>query len=208
MNEIKTICVFCGSSSGESKIYAEAAKDLGKLMVNEGITLVYGGAKVGLMGIIADEVLALGGKTIGVIPDFFSDKEIAHTQLTELIYVKSMAERKAILAELSDAFIAMPGGFGTLDELFEMMTSSQLDLHKKPVGILNVNHFYNSLIAQVDLMQAEQFMKPVHRQMLLDDENPIHLIEKMRNYQPPSQEKWIRKIKNGTLSHKVCKLKS
>ncbi len=197
MNKILSICVFCGSSSGENKIYAEAAQNLGKLMVNQGITLIYGGAKVGLMGVIADEVLANGGKTIGVIPDFFSDKEIAHTQLTELIYVKSMAERKAILAELSDAFIAMPGGFGTLDELFEMMTASQLDLHNKPVGILNVNHFYNSLIAQIDRMQSDQFMKPIHREMLLDDENPMNLIEKMRNYQPPSQEKWIRKIKNG-----------
>lgn len=197
MNNIKSICVFCGSSRGENEIYTKAAKKLGRLMVSEGITLIYGGAKVGLMGVIADEVLANGGNTIGVIPDFFSDKEIAHTQLTELIYVKSMAERKAILAELSDAFIAMPGGFGTLDELFEMMTSSQLDLHKKPVGILNVNHFYDSLIAQVDRMQADQFMKPIHRQMLLDDENPTNLIEKMRNYKPPSQEKWIRKIKNG-----------
>ena len=197
MNTIHSICVFCGSSTGENKIYTEAAKSLGKLMVKEGITLVYGGAKVGLMGIIADEVLANGGKTIGVIPDFFSDKEIAHTQLTELIYVKSMAERKAILADLSDAFIAMPGGFGTMDELFEMMTSSQLDLHKKPVGILNINQFYNPLIAQVDRMQTDQFMKAVHRQMLLDDENPEILIDKMRNYQPPSQEKWIRKIKNG-----------
>ncbi|MFZ4413719.1 MAG: TIGR00730 family Rossman fold protein [Bacteroidales bacterium] len=197
MNKIKSICVFCGSSTGENEIYAEAAKSLGKLMVNQGIALIYGGAKVGLMGIIADEVLANGGKTIGVIPDFFSDKEIAHTQLTELIYVKSMAERKAVLAELSDAFIAMPGGFGTLDELFEMMTASQLDLHKKPVGILNVNHFYNALIAQVDRMQSDQFMKLIHREMLLDDENPMDLIEKMRNYQPPSQEKWIRKIKNG-----------
>jgi uncharacterized protein (TIGR00730 family) len=197
MNNIKSICVFCGSSRGENEIYTKAAKKLGRLMVSEGITLIYGGAKVGLMGVIADEVLANGGKTIGVIPDFFSDKEIAHTQLTELIYVKSMAERKAILAELSDAFIAMPGGFGTLDELFEMMTSSQLDLHKKPVGILNVYHFYDSLIAQVDRMQADQFMKPIHRQMLLDDENPTNLIEKMRNYKPPSQEKWIRKIKNG-----------
>ncbi len=189
--------MFCGSSTGENKIYAEAAKDLGKLMVSEGITLVYGGAKVGLMGIITDEVLANGGKAIGVIPDFFSDKEIAHTQLTKLIYVKSMAERKAVLAELSDAFIAMPGGFGTLDELFEMLTASQLDLHKKPVGILNTNQFYNPLIAQVNRMQTDQFTKPIHRQMLLDDENPMNLIEKMRNYQTPSQEKWIRKIKNG-----------
>jgi uncharacterized protein (TIGR00730 family) len=184
---------------GINSIYTDAAKSLGKLLVNEGITLVYGGAKVGLMGVIADEVMGNGGKTIGVIPDFFSDKEIAHTQLTELIYVKSMAERKSILAERSDAFIAMPGGFGTLDELFEMMTSSQLDFHRKSVGILNINHFYNALIAQVDLMQSEQFMNPVHRQMLLDDENPERLIEKMRNYHSPSQEKWIRKIKNGEL---------
>ncbi len=197
MNDIKSICVFCGSSMGENRVYAEAAKRLGKLLVSEQITLVYGGAKVGLMGVIADEVMGNGGKTIGVIPDFFSDKEIAHTQLTELIYVKSMAERKAMLAERSDAFIAMPGGFGTLDELFEMMTSSQLDFHKKPVGILNVNQFYDALIAQLDRMQNDQFMKPVHRQMLLDDEDPMRLIDKMRSYQPPSQQKWIRKIKNS-----------
>lgn len=195
MNEIKSICVFCGSSTGENRIYSDAAKKLGQLFIKEGITLIYGGAKVGLMGIIADEVLNHGGQAIGVIPDFFSDKEIAHNQLTELIYVKSMAERKAILAERSDAFIAMPGGFGTLDELFEMMTSSQLDLHKKPVGLLNVNHFYDALIMQVDKMETEKFMKPIHRQMMLDDENEIILLTKMREYQPPSQEKWIRKIK-------------
>lgn len=195
MNEIKSICVFCGSSTGENRIYSDAAKKLGQLFIKEGITLIYGGAKVGLMGIIADEVLNHGGQAIGVIPDFFSDKEIAHNQLTELIYVKSMAERKAILAERSDAFIAMPGGFGTLDELFEMMTSSQLDLHKKPVGLLNVNHFYDALIMQVDKMETEKFMKPIHRQMMLDDENEIILLTKMHEYQPPSQEKWIRKIK-------------
>ncbi|MCX6232356.1 MAG: TIGR00730 family Rossman fold protein [Bacteroidetes bacterium] len=192
---MKSICVFCGSSTGENIIYAEAAKELGKLFVKEKITLVYGGAKVGLMGIIADEVIANGGKSIGVIPDFFSTKEIAHTQLTELIYVSSMAERKAVLADLSDAFIAMPGGFGTLDELFEMMTASQLDLHKKSVGILNTNRYYDALIAQLDRMQTDQFMKAVHRQMLLDDENPHQLLEKLRHYEAPSQEKWIRKIK-------------
>lgn len=195
MNEIKTICVFCGSSTGENKIYGDAAKKLGQLFIKEGITLVYGGAKVGLMGIIADEVLMNGGKAIGVIPDFFSDKEIAHNQLTELIYVKSMAERKAILADLSDGFIAMPGGFGTLDELFEMMTSSQLDLHKKPVGLLNVNHFYDALIIQVNKMEEEKFMKSIHRQMMLDDENENILLNKMREYQAPLQEKWIKKIK-------------
>ena len=197
MNSIKSICVFCGSSSGENNIYSEGARTLGKLMVEEGITLVYGGAKVGLMGIIADEVIANGGKTIGVIPDFFSDKEIAHTQLTELIYVKSMAERKAVLAELSEGCIALPGGCGTLDELFEMMTSSQLDLHKKPVGILNINRFYDSLITQIERMQSDKFLKPIHRQMLLDDENSKTLIQKMREYIAPSQEKWIKRIKNG-----------
>lgn len=198
MTEIKSICVFCGSSTGENKIYSDAAKKLGQVFVKEGITLVYGGAKVGLMGIIADEVLLHGGKVIGVIPDFFSDKEIAHNQLSELIYVGSMAERKAILAERSDAFIAMPGGFGTLDELFEMMTSSQLDLHKKPVGLLNVNRFYDALILQLDKMESEKFMKTIHRQMLLDDENEYALLNKMCEYQAPSQEKWIRKIKNNT----------
>lgn len=195
VNQFNAVCVFCGSSTGEPAIYRDVAKDLGKYFAQQNITLVYGGAKVGLMGIIADEVLNNGGRAIGVIPRFFSVKEIAHDNLTELIYVDSMAERKQVLADTSDAFIALPGGFGTLDELFEMMTSSQLDLHRKPVGILNVNNYYNHLIKQVDLMVTEKFMKPIHRQMLVDDSSIEGLFNKMRSYEAPQQEKWINRIK-------------
>lgn len=195
INQFNAVCVFCGSSTGEPIIYSEVAKELGKYFAQNNITLVYGGAKVGLMGIIADEVLKNGGNAIGVIPRFFSVKEIAHDKLTELIYVDSMAERKQILADYSDAFIALPGGFGTLDELFEMMTSSQLDLHRKPVGILNINHYYDHLIKQVDLMASEKFMKPIHRQMLVDDTTIEDLFNKMKIYEAPQQEKWINKIK-------------
>ena len=195
VNQLNAVCVFCGSSTGEPAIYSEAARELGKYFAQQNITLVYGGAKVGLMGIIADEVLNNGGKAIGVIPRFFSAKEIAHDNLTELIFVDSMAERKKVLADISDAFIALPGGFGTLDELFEMMTSSQLDIHRKPVGILNINHYYDHLIKQVDFMVIEKFMRPIHRQMMVDDISIDALFNKMRTYEAPVQEKWINRIK-------------
>ena len=156
MTEIKSICVFCGSSTGENKIYSDAAKKLGQVFVKEGITLVYGGAKVGLMGIIADEVLLHGGKVIGVIPDFFSDKEIAHNQLSELIYVDSMAERKAILAERSDAFIAMPGGFGTLDELFEAVTLIQTEKIEHFPIVLVSKSYWGGLMEWIKTVMLEQ----------------------------------------------------
>jgi len=191
------VCVFCGSSAGEQAIYSEVAAELGISFAQQNITLVYGGAKVGLMGIIADEVLNNGGKAIGVIPRFFSSKEIAHDNLTELIFVDSMAERKKVLADISDAFIALPGGFGTLDELFEMMTSSQLDIHRKPVGILNINHYYDHLIKQVDFMVTEKFMRSIHRQMMVDDSSIDGLFDKMRTYEAPVQEKWINRIKEN-----------
>jgi len=197
INKMDAVCVFCGSSAGEQAIYSEVAAELGISFAQQNITLVYGGAKVGLMGIIADEVLNNGGKAIGVIPRFFSSKEIAHDNLTELIFVDSMAERKKVLADISDAFIALPGGFGTLDELFEMMTSSQLDIHRKPVGILNINHYYDHLIKQVDFMVTEKFMRSIHRQMMVDDSSIDGLFDKMRTYEAPVQEKWINRIKEN-----------
>ena len=197
INKFNSVCVFCGSSAGEPAIYSAVAAELGIYFAQQNITLVYGGAKVGLMGIIADEVLNNGGKAIGVIPRFFSAKEIAHDKLTELIFVDSMAERKKVLADISDAFIALPGGFGTLDELFEMMTSSQLDIHRKPVGVLNINNYYNSLLVQLDLMVTEKFMNPIHRQMLVDDISIEGLFNKMRTYEAPVQEKWINRIKEN-----------
>jgi len=164
-------------------------------LAEQNIKLVYGGAKVGLMGIIADTVIENKGKVTGVIPDFFSKKEIAHENLNELIYVKSMAERKAVLAELSDAFIAMPGGYGTMDELFEMLTVSQLDLHRKPIGLLNVDNFFEPLLKQLERMMNDNFLQTAHRNMLLEDEEPETLLNKLRFYEPPQQDKWINKIK-------------
>lgn len=195
MKKLSSICVFCGSNTGNNKIIIENAKKLGVLIAKNDFKLVYGGAKVGLMGIIADVVIENKGKVTGVIPDFFSEKEIAHNGLDELIYVKSMSERKAVLADLSDAFIAMPGGYGTFDELFEMLTVSQLDLHHKPIGLLNIDGFFDHLSKQLDRMISDNFLKNVHRNMLLEDDEPEGLLKKLQLYNPPSQDKWINKIK-------------
>jgi hypothetical protein len=195
MKELKSVCVFCGSSTGNNQVIIDSAKRLGLILAEQNIKLVYGGAKVGLMGIIADTVIENKGKVTGVIPDFFSKKEIAHENLNELIYVKSMAERKAVLAELSDAFIAMPGGYGTMDELFEMLTVSQLDLHRKPIGLLNVDNFFEPLLKQLERMMNDNFLQTAHRNMLLEDEEPETLLNKLRFYEPPQQDKWINKIK-------------
>lgn len=195
MKELKSVCVFCGSSTGNNQVIIDSAKKLGLIIAEQNIKLVYGGAKVGLMGIIADTVIENKGKVTGVIPDFFSKKEIAHDNLNELIYVKSMAERKAVLAELSDAFIAMPGGYGTMDELFEMLTVSQLDLHRKPIGLLNVDNFFEPLLKQLERMMNDNFLQTAHRNMLLEDKEPEALLNKLRFYEPPQQDKWINKIK-------------
>lgn len=195
MKKLKSVCVFCGSSAGNNQFIIDSAKKLGLILAEQNIKLVYGGAKVGLMGIIADIVIENKGKVTGVIPDFFSKKEIAHENLNELIYVKSMAERKAVLAELSDAFIAMPGGYGTMDELFEMLTVSQLDLHRKPIGLLNVDNFFEPLLKQLERMINDNFLQTAHRNMLLQDTEPEALLNKLRFYEPPRQDKWINKIK-------------
>jgi len=195
MRKFNSICVFCGSNTGNNKTIIENAQKLGIILAENKIKLIYGGAKVGLMGIIANTVIENKGKVIGVIPDFFSEKEIAHNNLNELIYVKSMAERKAVLADLSDAFIAMPGGYGTMDELFEMLTVSQLDIHRKPIGLLNIDDFFENLIKQLERMINDNFLKIVHRNMLLEDKDPENLIRKLQLYSPPMQEKWINKIK-------------
>ncbi len=195
MKELKSVCVFCGSSTGNNQVIIDSAKKLGLIIAEQNIKLVYGGAKVGLMGIIADTVIENKGKVTGVIPDFFSKKEIAHDNLNELIYVKSMAERKAVLAELSDAFIAMPGGYGTMDELFEMLTVSQLNLHRKPIGLLNVDNFFEPLLKQLERMMNDNFLQTAHRNMLLEDKEPEALLNKLRFYEPPQQDKWINKIK-------------
>ena len=183
--------MYCGSSPGTDDVYKSQATLLGRELAKRKIELVYGGAKVGLMGVIADAVLSEGGKVIGVLPGFLGSKEIAHEKLTELILVETMHERKTIMNELCDGVIALPGGFGTLEELFEMLTWAQLGLHKKPIALLNVNGFYDSLINLVNVMVEKGFLKEVNQQMLLVSDNIGGLLEKMQNYVAPTVGKWI-----------------
>jgi len=192
---MKRLAVFCGSSTGLDGAHAGLASELGRTMAREGIGLVYGGAAIGLMGRLADAVLEHGGSVTGIIPDFFSRKEIAHQGLQELIFVPSMHERKLRMAELADGFIAMPGGFGTLDELFEIITWAQLDLHRKPVGMLNSKGYFNLLLGFIDHMFAEGFLRDQHHSMLIREEDPQRLIDRMRHYRAPEQSKWIGLIK-------------
>ena len=170
------LCVFCGSSTGSNPIYAEAARDLGKLISKTNSTLVYGGGNIGLMGILADEVLKTYGKVIGVIPDFLVKREVGHRGLTQLEIVSSMHERKKRMADLSDAFIAMPGGWGTLDELAEILTWKQLNLIQTQVGLLNTNSFFDPLIDQMSKMVKEGFLQDVHFKELKIAENPLALL--------------------------------
>jgi uncharacterized protein (TIGR00730 family) len=190
---MRRITVFCGSSSGNNPIYLEQATALGKYLAQENIDLVYGGAKVGLMGAVADGVLHNGGKVFGVLPNFLRIKEVAHENLTELFLVETMHERKLKMHELSDGAIALPGGFGTFEELFELLTWGQLGLHQKPVGILNTNGFYDNLILMIKNMVSEGFLKNENAEMLLVETDFVKLIERMRNYQPQNIKKWIAK---------------
>ncbi|MBW1654220.1 LOG family protein [Flavobacterium quisquiliarum] len=192
---MKRITVFCASSFGTEKIYEEQAIALGKTLAEQNIELVYGGANVGLMGAVADGALNAGGKVIGVLPNFLRSKEIAHQGLTELILVESMHERKTKMNDLCDGVIALPGGFGTLEELFEMLTWAQLGLHKKPIAILNVDGYYDSLIELLKTMTTKGLLKETNREMLLISDNIDDLLLKMRNYTPPTVGKWIEKDK-------------
>jgi len=188
---MKRICVYCGSSPGRLPEYAEAATALANELTSRDIGLVYGGASVGIMGVVADAVLGNGGEVIGIMPQSLVDKEIAHSGLTELKATDSMHERKAMMAELSDGFIALPGGIGTLEELFEVLTWSQLGFHQKPCALLNVNGYYDGLAQFLDHTVTEQFVKPEHRQTLLIEERPEQLLETMLAYQPVKAGKWI-----------------
>jgi len=192
---MKRITVFCGSSNGSDEIYKSQATQLGKTLAKQNIELIYGGANVGLMGAVADGVLNEGGKVIGVLPHFLKSKEIAHEGLTELILVKSMHERKTKMNDLCDGVIALPGGFGTLEEFFEMLTWAQLGLHKKPIAILNVDGFYDSLIIFIQTMVSKGFLKEINQQMVLVSDNIEDLLDKMKNYVAPSVGKWIDKEK-------------
>jgi uncharacterized protein (TIGR00730 family) len=188
---MKAICVYCGSNTGTGERYVEAAKALGALLAERGIGLVYGGAGKGLMGVLADAVLAAGGKAQGVIPKALMAKEIAHPSLDELHVVNSMHERKAMMAELSDGFIAMPGGFGTLEEIVEMLTWAQLGIHQKPCALLNIDGYFDGLLAFFEHAETQGFVRPAHRRMLLVEADAARLIERCRDYRAPSVGKWL-----------------
>ena len=188
---MKRICVFAGSSRGAREEYAQAAQELARALVERGIDVVYGGGKVGMMGVLADATLAAGGQVIGVIPKALLEKEVGHGGLTELRVVASMHERKAMMAELSDAFIALPGGLGTLEEFFEVLTWAQLGLHPKACGLLNVGGYYDRLLEFLDLTVEERFVKSQHRALVLTSTSPAELLERLAAYRPPHVEKWI-----------------
>jgi len=188
---MRSICVFCGSASGADPVYAEAANRLGRLLAEENITLIYGGACVGLMGAVADATLAAGGKVVGVLPDFLRRKELAHPRLTELVVVSSMQERKARMAELAEGFIALPGGMGTLEEFCEIITWAQLGLHEKPCGLLNVHEYYDPLLRFIDRMAEEGFLKVKHKGLVLSSDTAKDLLSSMRAFKPVRVEKWV-----------------
>jgi uncharacterized protein (TIGR00730 family) len=187
---LRRVCVFCGSSAGAIPAFAAAAEALGRTLGAAGITVVYGGASVGLMGRVADACLAAGGEVIGVIPRALVDLEVAHGGLSELRVVGSMHERKALMADLADAFVALPGGLGTLDELFEILSWAQLGLHEKPVGVLNVENYFAPLLGFLDGAVAARFVKPVHRQMVIVAQTPRDLLEGFVRHVPPPRVTW------------------
>jgi uncharacterized protein (TIGR00730 family) len=189
--KIQRVCVYCGSSSGARTEYADAASAFGTLLAQRGLELVYGGGRCGLMGILADAVLNAGAKVIGVIPQDLVAREVAHAGLTDLRVVASMHERKAVMAGLADAFIALPGGVGTFEEFFEVITWAQLGLHEKPVGLLNLAGYYDSLLALLDHGVAERFIRPEHRGMILSDTDSGRLFAKLAEAQPVRVAKWI-----------------
>ncbi|ROL77484.1 TIGR00730 family Rossman fold protein [Pseudomonas vranovensis] len=190
---VRSVCVFCGASTGVNPAYREAAIALGQAIAARGLTLVYGGGAVGLMGIVADAAMAAGGEVIGIIPEALKNAEIGHTGLTRLEVVDGMHARKARMAELSDAFVALPGGLGTLEELFEVWTWGQLGYHAKPLGLLDVNGFYSKLGSFLDHVVQEGFVRPQHRAMLQLADSPAELLEAMDRFEAPVLPKWVDK---------------
>ncbi len=188
---MKSICVFCGSSMGVRPVYKEAAQTLGKTLASQKFRLVYGGGNVGLMGVVADAALLAGGEVIGVIPEFLAAKEIAHNELTVLHVVGSMHERKTKMADLADAFIALPGGYGTLQEFCEILTWAQLGLHQKPCGLLNVERYFDPLLRLFDHAVKEEFLKSALRSLVLEASDAESLLDLFATYQPPIVDKWI-----------------
>ena len=201
MSDVKNICVFCGASPGEDPVYRQAATEFGTLIGQAGLGLVYGGGNVGLMGTIADAVLAAGGPVIGVIPDFLQARELAHYRLTELHLVKSMHERKALMAEKADAFVAMPGGYGTLEEFCEVTTWAQLGLHAKPLGVLNTKGYYDHLLKFLDHGMAEGFIPAMLRELVLTADTPESLLTLIRTVKPQPVNKWAPPAIPGDSEH-------
>lgn len=191
MSHIASVCVFAGSSPGTRIEYAAAARSLGQILTSERILVVYGGGSVGLMGVLADAVLESGGSITGVIPRSLFEREVGHQGLTELHVVESMHERKAMMAELADAFIALPGGIGTMEELLETLTWGQLGYHDKPCGLLNVSGYWNGMLAALDRAVEERFLARPHRTMLIVGDEPSDLLRRLRAYEPPRVEKWL-----------------
>ena len=191
MNDLKSICVFCGSSEGNDIAILDAAKNLGSVLAKQEIILVYGAAKIGVMGAVANGSIINGGEVIGVIPDFLKLKEVVHTGLTKLITTSNMHQRKLKMHELSDGFITLPGGFGTLEELFEIITWAQLGLHQKPIGLLNINGFYSDLLNMLNTMVRTNLLKSENLRLLIVDDKIEDLLEKMRRFEPKETPKWL-----------------
>jgi uncharacterized protein (TIGR00730 family) len=181
---MKRVCVFCGSATGHDAVYAAGARSLGEALARRGLGLVFGGGHIGLMGVLADALLQSGGEAIGVIPQALVDRELAHTGLTELRVVQTMHQRKALMADLADCFVALPGGYGTADELFEILTWAQLGIHAKPIGLLNQAGFFDPLLAWIDRTVAEGFLRPSHRRLLLQATSPDDLLDGLSRFQP------------------------
>lgn len=192
MNKLKSVCVYCGSNFNGDVELRKAIKELAETLVKQHIKLVYGGGSVGVMGVLADDVLQIGGLVTGVIPQFLMDKEVGHKGVTEMIVTENMHQRKQKMADLSDGFVILPGGFGTLEEFFEVLTWLQLGLHNKPIGVLNVNGFYDPLFAQMEMMVQSRFLKPANRDLVFNEANAETLITKMDNFSAVPDEVWFR----------------
>jgi len=192
MNKLKAICVYCGSNFNGDVQLRKAIKQLAETLVQQEIKLVYGGGSVGVMGVLANDVLEMGGLVTGVIPQFLIDKEVGHKGITEMIVTENMHQRKQKMADLSDGFVILPGGFGTLEEFFEVLTWLQLGLHNKPIGVLNVNGFYDPLFAQMEMMVQSKFLKPANRDLVFNEADAENLIDKMDNFSAVPDEVWFR----------------
>ncbi len=189
---MKSLCVYCGSNFNGDPVLRKAIEDLAETMAAQDITLVFGGGSVGVMGVIADEILKRGGKALGVIPQFLMDKEVGHKGLTEMIVTENMHQRKQKMTDLADGFVILPGGFGTLEELFEVLTWLQLGLHGKPIGVLNVGGFYDPIFKQMDVMVAHRFLKQTNRDLVFNETDAKILVEKMQNFKAAPDEVWFR----------------